>query len=89
MKEFNDAISRKAAISLMTRVKHNTMRPDAAIDELERLPAAEPEKVQGEWVKTLYGEEFYKCSVCDEEVHIDYGPLPNYCPDCGAQMKGD
>ena len=54
---------------------------------------------QGEWIRNRYwsrgvgmGEEygfFYKCSLCEYEVENGYTKCGfNYCPYCGAKMKG-
>ena len=52
------------------------------------IPSAEPK--QGEWVATDNTDEWYgpvyKCSICGSEVICD---CDNYCPNCGARMKGE
>ena len=58
--------------------------------ELELVPSAD--RPQGEWLieKTLYDNYNYRCSYCDwYETHAypDVEPY-NFCPHCGAQMKG-
>lgn len=63
---------------------------------LEDIPSAEK---QGEWIRDRYwsrgigmGEEygfFYKCSLCEYEVENGYTRCGfNFCPYCGARMKG-
>ena len=42
--------------------------------------AKEVEIKQGEWI----GD---RCSICGSE-RAWYGLQPNFCPDCGAKMKG-
>lgn len=43
---------------------------------------------QGKWIEVeedwRHQIEFWKCSECDFAVSSMY----NYCPDCGAKMKG-
>ena len=61
------------------------------LKELQRLrPSAD--RSQGEWLieKTLYDNYNYRCSYCDwYETHAyDDNPTYNYCPHCGARMKG-
>lgn len=57
------------------------------------------DRPQGEWIRDRYwsrgvgmGEEygfFYKCSMCEYEVESGYTRCGfNYCPNCGARMKG-
>lgn len=45
------------------------------------------ERPQGEWIDTgdmqEYWAEEYQCSICGAKDHRH-----NYCPNCGAQMKG-
>lgn len=44
---------------------------------------------EGEWVFNrgrTYGEAAYFCSLCSEGTS-EYG-TDNFCPDCGAHMKG-
>jgi DNA-directed RNA polymerase subunit RPC12/RpoP len=49
---------------------------------------------EGEWIEheTVWGDVFYSCSVCkDERCGIDGSIWElglNYCPNCGAKMKG-
>ena len=45
---------------------------------------------EGEWID-LFGHD-YKCSVCGEWYRMDGTPEQedmNYCPNCGARMKGE
>ena len=50
----------------------------------------EPERTQGEWIKWDFktfgamGDWEYKCSNCGKV----YGGEYNFCPNCGAKMKG-
>ena len=57
------------------------------------------DRPQGKWIRDRYwsrgvgmGEEygfFYKCSLCEYEVENGYTRCGfNYCPYCGARMKG-
>lgn len=73
---------------------------DAAIEELDKLPAADvrPER-HGRWVIVEY--EYLTCSCCGDYYYtgmdsteqamanlID-GEIPKYCPNCGAKMDGE
>lgn len=41
---------------------------------------------RGRWVDwSMFGESLYKCSECNAEMKFK----TNFCPRCGAQMKGD
>ena len=56
-------------------------------DRIEAIPSAD--KPQGEWifVEEFMGINRYKCSVCEREELCTR--LSNYCPNCGAKMKGE
>ena len=60
---------------------------------------ARADRLQGEWIRDRYwsrgvgmGEDygfFYKCSLCEYEVENGYTRCGfNFCPNCGAKMKG-
>ena len=55
-------------------------------DALNAVPSAD--RPQGKWIEVeedwRHQIEFWKCSECDFAVSSMY----NYCPDCGARMKG-
>ena len=52
---------------------------DLAIKALE-------EKLKGKWIYVCcYGDEFPQCSVCGEINDVK----TKFCPDCGADMRGD
>ena len=69
------------------------------IDDLRRylnLPSAEPErKTKAKWIERDDGWDgtYYECSCCREPFTlIDGTPtdnLYNYCPNCGADMRGE
>lgn len=61
------------------------------IGTLEEVPTVEPKR--GEWIEfdTKWGRSLYYCTNCMEtsEVPTAFGkPLYNFCPNCGARMKG-
>jgi hypothetical protein len=60
------------------------------------------DRPQGEWVPFEYGDErWHKCTACGvADRYIEYVERPNgttgklvairnYCPNCGADMRGD
>ena len=55
------------------------------------LQYKEPERKTGKWIKQ-YDEEDYplgcKCSEC-EKTYVMPGGWANFCPNCGADMRGD
>lgn len=64
-------------------------RADKAIlDEIDKVPTADVVEVKrGKWkVDETHDYEPY-CSLCGHEPIA--GEKYNYCPDCGADMRGD
>ena len=49
----------------------------------------------GHWIERVdeWGDTYYECSSCKEEFTLIEGTpadnLYNYCPECGAYMKGE
>lgn len=58
------------------------------------IEALSVEAVQGEWINREYcqvDEDAYEvatCSNCKTEITLEY-PCDNFCPNCGARMKGE
>lgn len=77
-----DLISRQAAIDCCTFGRTSL----GLIDELKRLPSAQPEQKKGQWIydPELYphGHGRYDCDQCGESVQN----RTNFCPYCGARM---
>jgi len=75
--------------------KKTNQELEKAINRIEELPSAKPERKTGHWIVTD-GEirrcKHYKCSECAHEFDWIYDPMfpPvfNYCPKCGADMRG-
>ena len=71
---------------------------NAAVKILKEAPAVDVQKVRnGEWKKFYPKNKLdgsYYCSFCGHEVDIADGAITpldidfNYCPHCGAKMKG-
>lgn len=61
-----------------------------ALRELHNTPTADVKPVvRGKVVTTV--DEWHvirqNCSICNEE--LEYKSYPNFCPHCGADMRGD
>ena len=85
----DDLISRQAAISFIENVPYIKGHPnmgDLIKEWLEQIPAVQPEKKIGQWLINSDGYYPY-CSVC-HNVQVN-GKMTNYCPECGAYMKGE
>ncbi len=67
------------------------------ITVLDAQPTIEPERKTGEWIGTEYdgyadGNSVYyewKCSKCGCIIEEEGRPTYNYCPQCGAYMRGE
>lgn len=90
-----DLISRADAIEAVTKLCVDGYKAkvdgyfipltDALINTLSALPSADA--VQGEWIFNCYektNKSWFECSVCGS----DYFHKHNFCPNCGAIMKG-
>lgn len=97
-------ISREAAIEAMYKdaeahPDHTfwTSQHEALMD----IPAADVRPVlRGKWIQTTQpmgwrDEECAECSVCGEDFVLDewamdeFTNLMNFCPNCGADMRGE
>ena len=95
----DDLISRQAAIDAVAKAlgEGSDLLTDTFIDGirevLSNVPSAERKK--GRWIETDDGWDgvYYECSCCKEAFTlIDGTPtdnLYNYCPNCGAEMRGE
>lgn len=84
-----DHISRTAVYNLLDTIRFCGVGIDAAIEEIEKLPAVEYTPVKnGEW---KHNGNIFECSECEYSFEPEgYLPFFNYCPCCGARMdRGD
>ena len=60
------------------------------VDEIEKLP---PAQKTGKWIHDgkdfPHGLDWIHCSVCGKLGINVPADLTNYCPNCGAYMKGE
>ena len=99
----DDLISRQAAIDA---IRASTLKftgfmememytDDDAVEAIEDLPSAQPERKKGKWKETDDGWDgtYYVCSECGcPWTLIDGTPEDNdmnFCPNCGARMVDD
>lgn len=96
----SDLIRRQDAIDAVKKRMHETMDyqdlylpihlemcMEEALDT-EYLPSAQPERKKGKWrVVSRQADSFtaYRCSECNELVYA----RTNFCPNCGADMRGE
>ena len=97
----DDVVSKQAAISLPVMPKkyrkYQTYNLDDAYEQgwedlqkcIERLPSAQTQRKKGKWIEHnphKWGLGIiYECSECGYEMDCEE---PNYCPHCGADMRG-
>lgn len=83
-------MTREEIIESLENIKYinayHRCREGIAIDKAIEL-LKEPEQKKGQWeeIRNAYGEiEGWTCT-CGREVKCKY----NYCPNCGADMRGE
>lgn len=88
----SDLIERETVLAFVHRCKDRLqgkgLTYDMLVDYVESIPSAER---KGEWIDRTYGGrilhpwwESCECSQCEEWGSGAW----NYCPNCGAKMKG-
>ena len=90
----SDLIERQAAIDAINDLTDcpngfsDTYDKSCIIGVLEELPSAQPERKTGTWIKEP--NCYYRCSECGDHYPSIRGYMThNFCPNCGAFMKGD
>ena len=86
----SDTVSRQAAIDALDCI-------NGVEEVLRSLPSVQPERKKGEWLpdnNNAYEMRFI-CSCCKESEVVPtigftkYKPLWDFCPNCGADMRGE
>ena len=85
----------------LERVYWHVVRCDELGRELEKLQSAQPERKKGKWIKipqfcgddvSGFVDNHFSCSECKKEAEINpwgFYILSDYCPNCGADMRGE
>ena len=94
----DDLISRQDAIDLKYIVKNINGVGYVMLSEvqmkLRKMPSVQPEQKKGKWIYKNDLKQFF-CSECGfpsltyDDRYIYSMDLPNYCEDCGADMRGE
>ena len=84
----SDLISRQAVINMKGLFEdwNGEVCEGVLVEDIERLPSAEPKK--GKWIDVdPHGDAglAFECSEC-EKINLRE---TNYCPNCGADMRGE
>lgn len=94
-----DAVSRRRLLSdlkelIVSWKKYPVMAEqikgvEAAIGYLETIPPVtpQPERKNGKWILNKDGN--WACQFCGFDPYHDNMKGMNYCPNCGAKMKGN
>ena len=100
----NDLISRQAAITQLSHNKNKgddewELAVENDIQTIWKLPSARPEQKKGKWeyhsnpnIRGGMNPEDAYCSVCGFHIctpEVDDFDDYNFCPNCGAMMKGE
>ena len=103
MEERQDLISRQAAIDAMTttlwhypngcyrNLNEYEFAKGLAELGLKSVPSAQPELKKGKWIDATTDESLdqeWRCSECGWNLFLT-GNLTNFCPNCGADMRGE
>ena len=100
----SDLIDRQAVLEVVKSMPNDNpsywntcdvINREDTLDEIENLPSVTPTERTGHWIEKedFNGDTYYDCSECGESFClIDGTPtdnLYNFCPNCGADMRGD
>jgi hypothetical protein len=91
-----DLISRQAAIDAIDNANDGLAKDDytygvqsgmeKAKYVIEELSSAEPQRKKGQWILVSDGyTDCVKCDKCGEVFDVE----KNFCPNCGADMRGE
>lgn len=88
MSRYIDAYEVKRQIQKATEGQNDVMKVFLnAMYRIDKIPTADVrENVRGKW---LGGRIWWKCNQCRKEIYtVDHKPF-DFCPNCGADMRGD
>ena len=87
-------IDADALIAWIKGSQQMTSKMKCVIAKIETMPDA-GSVVRGEWkpFDLKWGRSIWYCTACEEGVEVPcdiwtHKPIYNYCPNCGARMKG-
>ena len=86
-------IDADALIAWIKESQQMTSKMKAVICKIKTMPSADRPK--GEWIELhnpnlgMCMEHLIQCSVCGRCMCGRYQPYRSFCPNCGADMRGD
>ena len=88
-------IKREDAVEAFYTATGDGDKADWAVGVIKSIPSADVvERKRGKWIKDCNVAFFWKCSECGayifwrkEEYLLRNEDEPNYCPNCGADMR--
>lgn len=88
IEECGDCISRKSVSGCVSTMYYKGLGKQKSLEYIlkyvDRLPAVTPMPKMGTWERDQFTNQ-PTCSVCGYKV---FGGQTNYCPNCGADMRG-
>ena len=90
----DDLISRRSAIDAIMCEPTDAHYPSWYAERLEQLPSAQPERIKGHWIDAVIpndsgGLPVIVCDKCNTFFPLQFGASHNFCPNCGADMRGE
>jgi rubrerythrin len=79
------------ADAFIERFSHTPMVQEALKIAMDKMPTIEPKRKKGHWIPIDEDSDVYECDVCRTTYDTICGTfdLPYFCPNCGADMRGD
>ena len=88
-------IEREAVVSLIQQYADGDVKVEETflltdlIGDITDIPAADVQPVKrGRWEKNNF-INWRACSICGYRIDVIYADRAKYCPNCGADMRGE
>ena len=86
-------ISQQAAIDAFYQYPNINWTTLDVMEKIKELPSVQPERKTGHWIKTARWGRVYYCDRCRNYLDFDGVNAgrgsTNFCPNCGADMRGE
>jgi len=83
---------------ILSRVFKTQLSVADVIDQIDREDTIEPERKKGKWIRKSAGDWMWTCSYCGKDDAYAYSAddaheptvlQDFFCPNCGADMRGE